>query len=240
VAGGTAPPKPLGLTFNMMKIMKKIITMAAVGLLLISGLPLLVAGAVAPEALGGGPAGGGPAQGGQAQGGQAQGGPAAASGPVAPAPRISRPMLALYGAAASTCPGLPWTVLAGIGTVESDNGESRLPGVRTGQNRAGAEGPMQFEPGTFARYDLPVPPGGIAPPSPYDAVDAVYAAARMLCANGAGAPSSLGQAVFDYNHSGAYVAEVLDLARSYGLGSADPATHNALPAPTSYPELRSP
>ena len=75
---------------------------------------------------------------------------------------------------------------------------------------------MQFEPPTFAMYDRPVPPGGVAPPSPYDPVDAVFAAARLLCADGAGSPSSLGQAVFDYNHSGAYVAQVLSVARSYG------------------------
>jgi hypothetical protein len=35
--------------------------------------------------------------------------------------------LALYMQAARICPGLPWSVLAGIGTVESDNG-SRAPG----------------------------------------------------------------------------------------------------------------
>jgi len=44
---------------------------------------------------------------------------------------------------------------------------------------------MQFEPATFAAYDEPVPPGGAKPPSPYDPIDAVYAAARDLCANGA-------------------------------------------------------
>ena len=82
-------------------------------------------------------------------------------------------------------PGLPWTVLAAIGTVESDNGQSTLPGVHSGANAAGAEGPMQFEPATFAAYDEPVPPGGADPPSPYDPTDAVYAAARLLCANGA-------------------------------------------------------
>ena len=38
-------------------------------------------------------------------------------------------MLSLYEEAASTCPGLPWTVLAAIGTIESDNGLSTLPGV---------------------------------------------------------------------------------------------------------------
>jgi hypothetical protein len=62
-------------------------------------------------------------------------------------------MLALYQEAAATCPGLPWTVLAAIGTVESGNGTSDLPGVRSGANSAGAEGPMQFEPATFAAYD---------------------------------------------------------------------------------------
>jgi hypothetical protein len=50
---------------------------------------------------------------------------------------------------------------------------------------------MQFEPSTFAAYDLPVPVGGEAPPSPYDATDAVYAAARMLCANGASGGANL-------------------------------------------------
>jgi hypothetical protein len=129
-------------------------------------------------------------------------------------------MLALYRTASATCAGLSWTVLAAIGTVESDNGQSDLPGVHSGANEAGAEGPMQFEPPTFAMYDLPVPPGGAAPPSPYDAVDAVFAAARMLCADGAGSPSSLGQAVFDYNHSGAYVAQVLALARKYGYDNS--------------------
>jgi hypothetical protein len=38
-------------------------------------------------------------------------------------------MLALDQQAATTRPGLPWTVLAAIGTVESDNGLSTLPGV---------------------------------------------------------------------------------------------------------------
>jgi len=32
----------------------------------------------------------------------------------------------LYEQAAATCPGLPWTVLAGIGTVESRNGTLQL------------------------------------------------------------------------------------------------------------------
>lgn len=129
---------------------------------------------------------------------------------------IPAPMLALYQAAATTCPGLPWTVLAGIGTVESSNGTSTLPGVHSGANYAGAEGPMQFEPATFAAYNTPVPPGGANPPSPYDPVDAVYAAARMLCANGAANGANLSAAVFAYNHADSYVSQVLSLAQTYG------------------------
>ena len=127
---------------------------------------------------------------------------------------IPAAMLALYEEAAATCAGLPWMVLAAIGTVESDNGQSTLPGVHSGANAAGAEGPMQFEPGTFAEYAQPVPPGGADPPSPYDAADAVYAAARLLCANGAAGGADIAGAVFAYNHSASYVAQVLELAQS--------------------------
>jgi cell wall-associated NlpC family hydrolase len=125
-------------------------------------------------------------------------------------------MLMLYQEAATTCPGLPWTVLAAIGTVESDNGQSNLPGVHAGANSAGAEGPMQFEPATFATYDTPVPPGGANPPSPYDPTDAIYAAARDLCANGAENGADISAAIFAYNHSEAYVTQVLNVAQSYG------------------------
>ena len=81
---------------------------------------------------------------------------------------------------------------------------------------------MQFEPPTFAAYDLPVPPGGVAPPSPYDPVDAIYAAARMLCGNGTGR-GEVSTAIFDYNHSTAYVQQVLAQARAYATVLA-PAT----------------
>ncbi|MBV9660683.1 MAG: C40 family peptidase, partial [Acidimicrobiales bacterium] len=58
-------------------------------------------------------------------------------------------------------------------------------------------------------------PGGVNPPNPYDPVDAVYAAARDLCANGAATPAGVAHAVFVYNHSDAYVSQVLALAASY-------------------------
>ena len=128
-------------------------------------------------------------------------------------------MLALYEQAAATCPGLPWTILAAIGTVESDNGQSNLPGVHSGANGAGAEGPMQFEPSTFAAYDEPVPPGGANPPSPYDPTDAVFAAARLLCADGAAGGADLSGAVYAYNHSTSYVQQVLALAQTYASSS---------------------
>ena len=129
-------------------------------------------------------------------------------------------MLTLYRQAAATCPGLPWTVLAAIGTVESGNGTSTLPGVHSGANSAGAEGPMQFEPATFSQYDEPIPPGGANPPSPYNPTDAIYAAARDLCANGGQNGADLAAAVYAYDHASWYVTEVLDLAHTYGQTQA--------------------
>ena len=120
--------------------------------------------------------------------------------------------------AAATCPGLPWSVLAAIGRVESDSGRSTAPGVTIGANAAGAEGPMQFEPATFAQYGV-VGPGGADPPSPYDPADAIYSAAKLLCGDGAAQPSTLFAAIGAYNHSVQYVETVVVLAQ--GL-SSDP------------------
>ncbi len=136
--------------------------------------------------------------------------PATGGGPSAAA-ALPSAWLALYQRAAATCPGLAWSVLAAIGTVESGSGRSTAPGVRSGANAAGAEGPMQFLPSTFSAYAT-VGPGGARPPSPYDPVDAVYTAAALLCADGAGSASTLRGAVVDYNHSGTYADTVLTLA----------------------------
>jgi len=121
--------------------------------------------------------------------------------------------LVWYMDAAGTCPGLPWSVLAGIGTVETGNGRSTLPGVHSGANFAGAEGPMQFEPATFAEYAT----GPDKPLSPYDPADAIYTAAAFLCAMGArgGSASGIENAVFAYNHAQWYVSEVMSLATRY-------------------------
>lgn len=120
--------------------------------------------------------------------------------------------LTLYIDAAQTCPGLDWTVLAAIGKVESDHGRSGLPGVRTGANSAGAEGPMQFLPATFTSVTARSPGGGPAP-SPYDPHDAIYAAATYLCRSGA--PTNLHRAVYAYNHAEWYVSQVLTQAALY-------------------------
>jgi cell wall-associated NlpC family hydrolase len=106
-------------------------------------------------------------------------------------------------------------VLAGIGTVESDNGRSHAPGVHSGTNTAGAEGPMQFLPATFRQYAVNA--DRTAPLSPYNPADAIYTAAAMLCGNGAhtGTPAGTRHAVFAYNHSTAYVQEVLRWASIY-------------------------
>jgi cell wall-associated NlpC family hydrolase len=125
--------------------------------------------------------------------------------------------LALYMSAAQTCPGLPWGVLAGIGKVESDHGQSDAPGVHSGANYAGAEGPMQFEPATFAQYAVDGDHDGKF--NVYDPADAIYTAAAMLCASGAasGTPAGIRQAIFAYNHSGTYVTDVLAWAARYTL-----------------------
>ncbi len=142
--------------------------------------------------------------------------------------------LSLYQQAAGVCPGLPWTVLAAIGTVESDNGQSTLPGVSAGQNVAGAMGPLQMLGATFAEYDTPIPPGGADPPSPYDPVDAAYAAARDLCANGGRGGANLPGAVWAYNHSQSYVTEVLDLAARYGQSATSTPASAAAATAVAY------
>ncbi|MGN6475025.1 MAG: lytic murein transglycosylase, partial [Mycobacteriales bacterium] len=97
--------------------------------------------------------------------------------------------LALYKAAGKTCPGLPWSVLAAIGQVESGHG--RNPSTSS----AGAMGPMQFEPATFAAYAVDGNGDGVK--SIMDPADAIYTAAHYLCANGAGrGPSQLSNAIF--------------------------------------------
>lgn len=93
----------------------------------------------------------------------------------------------LYAAATQngTCV-MPWPILAGVANQETTFGTNRSPGVSSGSNGAGAEGPFQFEPYTFVGYANPAPnfPGAAVPPSIYDAVNAAFSAARKLCQDG--------------------------------------------------------
>jgi hypothetical protein len=142
----------------------------------------------------------------------------AGPGPAARADIPPRYLMLYQRAAARWCPGLPWGVLAAVGKVESDHGRARLPGVRSGANRAGAAGPMQLGIGgragrTWQRYRTDGNRDGRR--SVYDPRDAIPAAARYLCAHGATRPGGLRRALYAYNHSGRYVAQVLAVARRY-------------------------
>ena len=146
-----------------------------------------------------------------------------------------------YRRAARTCPGLQWTVLAAIGSVESSHGRADLPGVRDGANSAGAMGPMQFLAETWSAYGKDGDGDGAA--DVYDPDDAVLGAANYLCASGAGEPNRLGAAIWAYNHADWYVAAVLARAAAYGtatLGSppADAAALVANPNLTVTEEAR--
>jgi len=132
--------------------------------------------------------------------------------PVDKTPSAGRPAdyLELFKeSAAAYCPGLSWTVLAAIGQIESADGQNMGPST------AGALGPMQFLPSTWATWGI-TGFGDTGEPNIMNPFDAVPSAARLLCANGATTGTAgLRQAIFGYNHATWYVDEVLALAAEY-------------------------
>jgi soluble lytic murein transglycosylase-like protein len=107
---------------------------------------------------------------------------------VAPPP--PNELLGYYRAAAAAYK-IPWQYLAAIELVETRMGRIR------GLSPAGAKGPMQFMPATWAQYGR----GSID-----DQRDSIMAAARFLEANGA--PRDLAGALLHYNPSRSYVVAV--------------------------------
>jgi membrane-bound lytic murein transglycosylase B len=92
--------------------------------------------------------------------------------------------------------GVSWRVLAAVNLVESAFGRMR------NNSTAGAQGPMQFIPSTWAAYGMG---GDIQDPH-----DAILGAANYLHANGA--PGDYRNALYHYNPSSLYVDAVLAYA----------------------------
>jgi membrane-bound lytic murein transglycosylase B len=143
--------------------------------------------------------------------------------------------------------GISWNLLAGIGRIESGhaNGgatdargtavrpiygpplDGTLPGNEVivqssgagGQvSYARAMGPMQFLPGTWARYASDGDGDGIA--DPQNLYDSTLAAARYLCSGGLSLrdQSQVMAAILRYNNSMSYARNVLGWAAAYATG----------------------
>jgi membrane-bound lytic murein transglycosylase B len=113
------------------------------------------------------------------------------TGPAPPAPSLLR-----WYREAERRFGVGWHVLAAVNFVESAFGKLRS------DSTAGAQGPMQFIPGTWRAYGL----GG----NVRDPHDAILGAANYLRASGA--PRDYRTALYAYNRSTLYVDAVLRYA----------------------------
>ncbi|MCF1814274.1 lytic murein transglycosylase, partial [Mycobacterium intracellulare subsp. intracellulare] len=142
--------------------------------------------------------------------------------------------------------GVSWNLLAGIGRIESGHAgggavdargtainpiygpslDGTLPGNEviiqsSAGNRvtyARAMGPMQFLPGTWARYASDGKGDGVA--DPQNLFDSTLAAARYLCSGGLNLrdQSQVLAAILRYNNSMPYAQNVLGWAAAYATG----------------------
>jgi membrane-bound lytic murein transglycosylase B len=138
----------------------------------------------------------------------------AVSSPMAKiAPRVLPCDFERYERAASACPGLDPLLLVAIHDVESGRD------AQGGTSSAGAIGPMQFLPETWAAYGVDANHDGVADPT--NLTDALMGATHLLCANGVTETATHESAVWNYNHSWTYVhavlARVAELHRSLGV-----------------------
>jgi membrane-bound lytic murein transglycosylase B len=142
--------------------------------------------------------------------------------------------------------GLSWNLLAGIGRIESGHAgggavdargtavnpiygpalDGTLPGneviiqssVGNRVTFARAMGPMQFLPGTWARFASDGDGDGVA--DPQNLFDSTFAAARYLCSGGLNLrdPAQVMAAILRYNNSVPYAQNVLGWAAAYATG----------------------
>ncbi|WP_433682961.1 lytic murein transglycosylase [Nocardia sp. CA-119907] len=138
--------------------------------------------------------------------------------------------------------GLSWSLLAGIGRIESGHAgggrtdaagttvtpifgpalDGTLPGnqvIRAADGTAvRAIGPMQFLPGTWSLYAADGNGDGIS--DPHNVFDAALAAGKYLCSGGLDLrdPQQELRAVLRYNNSLAYAANVLSWSAAYRTG----------------------
>lgn len=135
---------------------------------------------------------------------------------------IPRNYLDLYVAAENKW-NIPWYILAGIGYVETHHGTLDAPGVHSGENYAGAAGPMQFLQSTFDMVN-----DDDDKKSRYSPRDAIFSAAKLLKMHIVGTEatdtelknktlkqSEIRQTLYSYNHSWKYVNDVLAKAKQY-------------------------
>lgn len=110
-----------------------------------------------------------------------------------------------YYREAEAATGVPWNYLAAINLIETRFGSI------AGTSTAGAQGPMQFMPSTWAAY---CQGGDVTAPR-----DAIMGAGRYLAASGFA--TNPDRAIFSYNNANQYVRAVTDFA---AVMAADPAT----------------
>ena len=157
---------------------------------------------------------------------------------------------------------MDWTLLAGIGQVESNQGGGRfdaqgntigrilgprldgsMPGTAVITDTDGARfdgdpefdravGPVQFIPSTWKLLGRDGNNDGVADPN--NIYDGALAAATLLCDQGGSMadPAARTRAVLAYNNSLAYVANVNAWAHGYAV--------NAFPLPSDLPEIHQP
>jgi murein DD-endopeptidase MepM/ murein hydrolase activator NlpD len=128
---------------------------------------------------------------------------------------IPKNYLPVYEKAAAEY-NIDWATLASVGAQETGHGEGGKEVTCIGSS-AGAQGPMQFMPGTWAEVGYDANNDGQADPCHY--VDSIYSAAKYLSLSGA--PGDYQAALFQYNNAQWYVDEVLARAEEYRAASKD-------------------